>query len=53
MLVNRQEPMLNKDRSVIGLLKRLAEAMGKDAFDVVNHWDSYLTAIGVARPNNQ
>jgi len=39
---------LNKDPSVLEALAELRRRFGDDAFDVVDHWDADLMAIGVA-----
>ena len=41
---------IDKDRSILGLLSRLHTELGAKAFDVVDHWDSDLCAIGLAMP---
>ena len=43
---------LQKDKSIIRLLDQLRTRLGRDAFDVVDHWESDLSAVGVARPDN-
>ena len=41
-----------KDDSVLRVLDRLRSDLGDDAFDVVDHWDADLCAVGVARPSD-
>lgn len=43
---------LIKDATILRLLDRLKEHLGPGTFDVVDHWESDLCAIGVARPDN-
>ncbi len=43
---------IDKDRSILGLLSRLHTELGAKAFDVVDHWDSDLCAIGLAMPSD-
>lgn len=41
-----------KDESVSELLGRLRRQLGANAFDIVDHWDADLCAVGIARPDN-
>jgi len=41
---------LKKSKSVYQLLEQLRRRLGRDAFDVVDHWDADLCAVGVSRP---
>ncbi|MBS0265205.1 MAG: hypothetical protein JSS02_24950 [Planctomycetes bacterium] len=34
------------------MLDRLRSRLGAGAFDVVDHWDADLCAVGIARPDN-
>lgn len=43
---------MDKHKSIIQLIGRLKMRMGEEAFDVVDHWDGDLMAIGIARPDN-
>jgi hypothetical protein len=43
---------LEKDPAVIRTLDRLWSCLGADAFQVVDHWECDLTAIGIARPSD-
>ena len=43
---------LQKDESIVRLLAALKERLGVGAFDVVDHWDEDLCAIGIARRDN-
>lgn len=39
---------VDKDRSIVVLLTRLYTDLGTTAFDIVDHWESDLCAIGLA-----
>lgn len=41
-----------KDQSIIRLIDGLRALLGPRAFDVVDHWESDLCAVGIARPDN-
>lgn len=41
-----------KDTSIVSVLERLRADLGGDAFTVLDHWDSDLFAVGVARPSD-
>jgi len=43
---------LQKDRTILRLLNKLTKRLGSQAFDVVDHWDADLCAIGIARPDD-
>lgn len=43
---------LNKDPSILNLLGRLRTDLGDDAFDIVDHWESDIVAIGLACPSD-
>lgn len=43
---------LQKDESIIRLLGRLRNRLGADAFDVIDHWEADLCAVGIARPDD-
>jgi hypothetical protein len=43
---------LEKHEAVLGLLARLEKRLGRGSFQIVDHWDSDLDAIGVAHPRN-
>jgi hypothetical protein len=43
---------LQKDQSIIRLLDGLRARLGPRAFDVVDHWEGDLCAIGIARPDD-
>lgn len=45
--------MLNKDQSLRDVLARLVSDLGEGVFEVVDHWDGDLCAIGLARPADQ
>lgn len=38
-----------KDESIARMLNELRAELGADAFDVVDHWESDTSAIGIAR----
>src|SRR5260370_36109345 len=40
---------LHKDADLIGVLTKLRDAWGDGAFDVVDHWEADLHAVGVAK----
>ncbi len=42
----------NKDPSILNLLARLRTDLADDAFDIVDHWDGDLVAIGLACPSD-
>ena len=42
---------LQKHHTITRLLPRLRKRLGTDAFDVVDHWDADLCAVGIARPD--
>lgn len=42
-----------KDESIRRVLDRLRRDLGDHAFDVVDHWEADLCAVGVARPSDQ
>ena len=42
----------NKDPSILNLLARLRADLGDDAFDIVDHWEYDLVAIGLASPRD-
>lgn len=41
---------MTKDVSIHALLARFEAAFGAGSFDVVDHWEADLCAVGVARP---
>src|SRR5262245_44614932 len=41
-----------KDPQVVRTLDRLWSCLGPDAFDVVDHWECDLTAVGIASPRD-
>lgn len=43
---------LQKDETIVRLLAALCERLGVGVFDVVDHWDADLCAVGIARPDN-
>ena len=51
-LLTREKTPLQKDQSIVRLLDGLTARLGPRAFDVVDHWESDLCAIGIARPDN-
>jgi len=44
--------ILNKDQTITDFLAMLGERFGKDSFDIVDHWDGDLLAVGIARRDN-
>ena len=46
-------PPVDKDSSVLVLLSRLHADLGTNAFDLVDHWESDLCAIGLGMPSDQ
>jgi hypothetical protein len=42
---------LQKHKSITELLDRLRTRLGTAAFDVIDHWEGDLCAVGVARPD--
>ena len=44
---------LVKDESIHGLLAKLKTALGERTFQVVDHWEASLCAIGVASPEEK
>lgn len=45
-------PPVNKDTSILTLLARLQADLGANAFDIVDHWESDLCAIGLGMPSD-
>jgi hypothetical protein len=43
---------LEKDPAILQVLERLAARLGPKTFDIVDHWDCDLTAVGVANPKD-
>lgn len=43
---------LIKNEVILRLLDRLTEHLGPGTFDIVDHWEGDLYAIGIARPDN-
>jgi hypothetical protein len=48
----RMASPLDKDPIIIALLERLGERLGPDSFDIVDHWESDLCAVGIASPRD-
>jgi hypothetical protein len=46
------EKSLEKDAGILLVLAQLRASLGEDAFDVVDHWEADLTAVGIANPRN-
>jgi hypothetical protein len=42
----------DKDDVIIRVLDRLRHDLGAGAFDVVDHWEADLNAVGIASPKN-
>ena len=51
-ILSFMKPERQKDETILQLLHRLTERLGARAFDVVDHWDADLCAIGIARPDD-
>ncbi len=43
---------LRKHETILSLIDKLKSRMGDDAFDVVDHWDADLFAVGIAKPDD-
>ena len=43
---------MDKDETIIEVLKRLRTDLGKQTFQVVDHWEADLVAVGIASPSN-
>ena len=43
---------MTKDQSIVDLLAALSAALGPGAFDVVDHWEADLVAVGIGSPEN-
>lgn len=43
---------MDKDHSILALIAQLRADLGDDQFDIVDHWDGDLCAIGVAKPSD-
>lgn len=41
-----------KDKTIETTLRRLQNALGASFFDIVDHWEGDLCAVGIARPDN-
>jgi len=48
----RMSSALDKDPIIVALLRRLRKYLGPSAFDIVDHWESDLCAIGIASPRD-
>ncbi|MGO9273904.1 MAG: hypothetical protein ACLQOO_27295 [Terriglobia bacterium] len=44
---------VEKHDAVLGMLARLEKRLGRGAFQIVDHWEGDLDAIGVADPCNR
>jgi hypothetical protein len=44
--------LLDKDPAIVTLLRRLSDRLGLDAFEIVDHWEPDLCAIGIASPRD-
>ncbi len=44
--------LTGKDDSIVDVVQRLISLLGKDAFDVVDHWEDDLCAIGLGSPSD-
>lgn len=43
---------LQKDQSIVRILDGLRVRLSPQAFDIVDHWEADLCAVGIARPDN-
>jgi hypothetical protein len=43
---------LEKDQSIVEFINELTNAIGKNNFQLVDHWDADLCAIGISAPDN-
>src|SRR5947208_2640607 len=43
---------MKKNSAILRALHHLENRLGKDAFQIVDHWEADLLAIGVASPSN-
>src|SRR3954468_24527236 len=48
----RMASSLDKDPIIVALLDRLSERLGPGSFDIVDHWESDLCAVGIASPED-
>ena len=39
--------------AIVAVIERLRARLGRDAFDVVEQWDSDVCAVGLSRPNER
>jgi hypothetical protein len=46
-------PKLQKHDAVLEMLIKLERRLGRGAFQIVDHWESDLDAVGVAHPRNR
>ena len=42
--------VLKKGPAILNVLGRLADHLGPETFDIVDHWDDDRTAVGIANP---
>ena len=42
----------DKDTSIHEVIAKLQNKLGDTAFDIVDHWEADLCAVGIARPDN-
>jgi hypothetical protein len=42
----------DKDTSLQEVVSKLQRKLGTTAFDIVDHWEADLCAVGIARPDN-
>ncbi|MCR9201773.1 MAG: hypothetical protein NXI04_24265, partial [Planctomycetaceae bacterium] len=45
-------PQIDKDAGILALLARLQTDLGANAFDIVDHWEDDLCAIGFGMPSD-
>ena len=44
---------LRKDEHILRMLARLQQRLGPGAFQVVDHWEADLRAVGIAHPRDE
>ena len=43
---------IKKEQSIMQFISKLTAAIGGNSFQVVDHWDSDLCAVGIAAPDD-
>ena len=52
MTTRAYDPNLQKDPRIHDVLIRLRDRLGGKAFEVIDHWDADLCAVGIGRPSD-